>query len=54
MDECTHLGNYSLPIDTQLIEIVAAQYDAYQPRKSVQPLDQLWPGSRIRYKLILH
>jgi len=49
MDECTHLGNYSLPLDTQLIEIVAAQYDAYQPRKSVKPLDQLWPGSRIRY-----
>lgn len=49
MDECTHLGNYSMPVDTELIEIVAAEYDAYQPRKSVKPLDQLWPGSKIRY-----
>jgi hypothetical protein len=49
MDECTHLGNYSLPVDTELVEIVAAQYDAYQPRKSIKPLDQLWGGANIRY-----
>eukprot|EP00088_Acartia_fossae_P019965 TRINITY_DN21690_c0_g1_i4.p1 TRINITY_DN21690_c0_g1~~TRINITY_DN21690_c0_g1_i4.p1 ORF type:complete len:418 (+),score=60.86 TRINITY_DN21690_c0_g1_i4:57-1310(+) len=49
MDECTHLGNYSVPVDTDIIEIVAAQYDAYQPRKSIKPLDKLWPGSNIRY-----
>lgn len=49
MDECTHLGNYSLPVDPELIEIVTAKYDAYQPRRGVQPLDQLWPGSKIRY-----
>lgn len=49
MDECTHLGNYSLPVDTELIELVAAEYDAYQPRGSVTPLNQLWPGSNIRY-----
>jgi len=49
MDECTHLGNYSIPIDTDLIEIVTAEFDAYQPRSSVRPLNQLWPGSNIRY-----
>lgn len=49
MDECTHLGNYSIPVDTELIEMVAAEYDAYQPRRGVTPLNQLWPGSKIRY-----
>jgi len=49
MDECTHLGNYSVPLDPELIEIVAAEFDAYQPRRGVKPLDQLWPGSNIRY-----
>ena len=48
MDECTHLGNYSVPMDPELIEIVAAEFDAYQPRRGVKPLDQLWPGSNIR------
>lgn len=49
MDECTHLGNYSTPLDTELIEIVAAKFDAYQPRRGVQPLHHLWSGSNIRY-----
>ena len=49
MDECTHLGNYSIPIDTDLIEIVTAEFDAYQPRSSIRPLNQLWPGSNIRF-----
>lgn len=49
MDECTHLGNYSVPVDPHLINIVTAQYDAYQPRKNIKPLDQLWPGSSVRY-----
>jgi hypothetical protein len=48
MDECTHLGNYSVPVDPELINIVTAEYDAYQPRKSIKPLDHLWPGSNIR------
>ena len=48
MDECTHLGNYSIPVDTELVEIVLAEYDAYQPRQGVVPLQQLWPGARTR------
>eukprot|EP00090_Calanus_glacialis_P012441 TRINITY_DN21001_c0_g1_i1.p1 TRINITY_DN21001_c0_g1~~TRINITY_DN21001_c0_g1_i1.p1 ORF type:complete len:279 (-),score=91.66 TRINITY_DN21001_c0_g1_i1:82-918(-) len=48
MDECTHLGNYSLPMDTELVELVVAEYDAYQPRQGVVPLQQLWPGCRTR------
>jgi len=38
MDECTHLGNYSLPVDPDLVELVVARYDAYQPRRGVKPL----------------
>jgi len=48
MDECTHLGNYSPPVDTDLIEIVLAEYDAYQPRLGVLPLQQLWPSARTK------
>jgi len=48
MDECTHLGNYSTPVDTELVELVLAEYDAYQPRQGVVPLQQLWPGCRTR------
>ena len=44
MDECTHLQNYSKPVDCGLINIVQAQYDAYQPRRGVIPLQELWPG----------
>ncbi|XP_046576428.1 protein ABHD18-like [Haliotis rubra] len=49
MDECTHLGNFSVPIDPELIIIVAAKQDAYIPRDDVLRLDQLWPGSEVRY-----
>lgn len=49
MDECTHLGNYSMPIDPSLAVIIAAKQDAYVPRDKVLSLVQLWPGSDIRY-----
>lgn len=49
MDECTHLGNFSVPFDPSLIIIVAAQEDAYVPRHNVTPLNKLWPGSEVRY-----
>ncbi|KAL8609188.1 hypothetical protein ACOMHN_062428 [Nucella lapillus] len=49
MDECTHLGNFSVPVDPRLIIIVAAQEDAYIPRHGVIPLNKLWPGSEVRY-----
>jgi len=46
MDECTHLGNYSKPVDPDLVELVVAEYDAYQPRYGVIPLHQVWGGCR--------
>lgn len=49
MDECTHLKNYDVPVDPELIFIVAAENDAYQPRHSVIPLPDIWPKSNIRY-----
>ncbi|CAC5422803.1 Protein ABHD18 [Mytilus coruscus] len=49
MDECTHLGNFSIPVDPSLIIIVAANHDAYVPRTNVISLEQLWPGSQVRY-----
>ena len=49
MDECTHLGNFSVPLDPSLVIIVAAQEDAYIPRHGVIPLNKLWPGSEVRY-----
>lgn len=49
MDECTHLGNYSIPVDTDLIIIIAALHDAYVIRKDVLSLDRIWPGAQVRY-----
>lgn len=49
MDECTHLGNFSVPVDPELIIIVSAKQDAYVPREGVIGLDQLWPGCEVRY-----
>ena len=45
MDECTHVGNYSRPLDTHIVEIVSAQYDAYQPEAGISPLNLFYPGS---------
>ena len=49
MDECTHLGNFSVPVDPNLIIIVAATRDAYVPRETVISLTDLWPGAQVRY-----
>ncbi len=49
MDECTHLKNFSVPVDPSLIIVVAARYDAYMPREGTVPIDHLWPGCEIRY-----
>ncbi|XP_064609309.1 LOW QUALITY PROTEIN: protein ABHD18-like [Liolophura sinensis] len=46
MDEFTHLGNFSRPLDTSLIIIVAAKKDAYIPRDGVLSLEEIWPGRR--------
>ena len=49
MDECTHLGNFDVPVDPELIVIVLAKHDSYVPMDTVMGLDQLWPGSEVRY-----
>ncbi|BFZ24514.1 hypothetical protein BsWGS_27553 [Bradybaena similaris] len=49
MDECTHLGNFSVPVDPELVIIVSAKQDAYVPKEGVIGLDQLWPGCEVRY-----
>jgi len=49
MDECTHLGNFSRPVDTSLVIVVVAKSDAYIPRDSVLSIEDLWPGAEVRY-----
>ncbi|XP_076319533.1 protein ABHD18 [Tachypleus tridentatus] len=49
MDECTHLGNFSTPVDPTLAIAVAATWDAYVPREGITSLLELWPGVEVRY-----
>ncbi|XP_014614166.1 PREDICTED: uncharacterized protein C4orf29 isoform X1 [Polistes canadensis] len=49
MDECTHLKNFEVPVDTELIIAVCARNDAYVPRDTCMSLEQIWPGVEIRY-----
>ncbi|XP_030746322.1 protein ABHD18 isoform X2 [Sitophilus oryzae] len=49
MDECTHLKNFSVPVDTSLIISITAQTDGYVPRKGVSRLDEIWPGATVKY-----
>ncbi|KAE8630379.1 hypothetical protein XENTR_v10000803 [Xenopus tropicalis] len=49
MDECTHVGNFSVPVDPSLIIVVQAKEDAYVPRTGVRGLHEIWPGCEIRY-----
>nr|CAG4644067.1 EOG090X08BF [Lepidurus arcticus] len=49
MDECTHLANFSLPVDPECAIIVAARHDAYVPRQGILRLDEIWPGAEVRY-----
>ncbi|XP_042193019.1 protein ABHD18 isoform X1 [Callorhinchus milii] len=49
MDECTHVGNFSVPVDPSLIIVVQAKEDAYIPRVGVRSLNEIWPGCEIRY-----
>lgn len=48
MDEFTHLGNYSTPVDPSMIISIVAESDAYIPRDNVTNLQDLWPGSRVK------
>lgn len=50
MDECTHLANFSTPVDTSLVIIVVAESDAYYPRKSTCiGLTDIWPDAELRF-----
>uniref|UniRef100_S4RCR1 Abhydrolase domain containing 18 n=1 Tax=Petromyzon marinus TaxID=7757 RepID=S4RCR1_PETMA len=49
MDECTHVGNFSVPVDPSLIIVVQATRDAYIPRAGVRDLHEIWPGCEVRY-----
>ncbi|KAG8505393.1 Protein ABHD18, partial [Galemys pyrenaicus] len=49
MDECTHVANFSVPVDPSLIIAVQAKEDAYIPRAGVRSLQEIWPGCEIRY-----
>jgi len=49
MDECTHLGNFTPPIDPSLSIVVTAQHDAYVPRDGVKSIGDLWNGCEVRY-----
>lgn len=48
MDECTHLANFSPPVDPELVTILSASQDAYVPRDNLIPLTQLWQGSKFK------
>ncbi|XP_068596389.1 protein ABHD18 [Brachionichthys hirsutus] len=49
MDECTHMANFSVPVDTSLIIVVQAKEDAYVPRTGVLSLRDIWPECEVRY-----
>ncbi|KAJ8262494.1 hypothetical protein GJAV_G00167090 [Gymnothorax javanicus] len=49
MDECTHIANFSVPVDPSLIIVVQAKEDAYIPRTGVRSLQEIWPGCEVRY-----
>ncbi|XP_052794497.1 protein ABHD18-like [Mya arenaria] len=49
MDECTHLDNFSRPLDPELIKIVIAKDDEYIPHSGYMKLEHIWPGSQVRY-----
>lgn len=48
MDECTHLANFPVPADPQLVIHVQANDDAYMPRLSDRAMRRVWPGCTVR------
>uniref|UniRef100_A0A0K8THS9 Protein ABHD18 n=1 Tax=Lygus hesperus TaxID=30085 RepID=A0A0K8THS9_LYGHE len=49
MDECTHIANFTTPIDTSLIISVCAVDDGYVPRCGVTDIRAVWPDAEVRY-----
>lgn len=52
MDVTTFIGNFSIPVDTQMVISVLATQDAYIPRDNVPGLETIWPGVEVQY--IIH
>ncbi|XP_046394234.1 protein ABHD18 isoform X2 [Ischnura elegans] len=48
MDECTHLKNFDVPVDPDLIIAVTAKDDGYVPQEGVTDLRDIWPGIEVR------
>lgn len=48
MDECTYLGNFSVPVDPSLVIVIVARDDGYIPRDNVTSIRDLWPAAEIR------
>ena len=48
MDEITHLGNYSKPVDPTAVTFVIAKDDAYFPQSSLEHMKNIWPGCEVR------
>ncbi|WAQ99307.1 ABD18-like protein [Mya arenaria] len=53
MDECTHLDNFSRPLDPELIKIVIAKDDEYIPHSGYMKLEHIWPGSQGSHRRII-
>lgn len=51
MDECTHLKNYPVPVDTSLVIAICAEDDAYVPLdlEGISRLNEMWPEAEVRY-----
>ncbi|KAG1665454.1 Protein ABHD18 [Nymphon striatum] len=49
MDECTHIGNFSVPVDPSLCTVVAAKSDQYIPRDGLKQITEYWPGAKVKY-----
>ncbi|KAJ8028498.1 Protein ABHD18 [Holothuria leucospilota] len=47
MDVTTFIGNFSIPVDTQMVISVLATQDAYIPRDNVPGLETIWPGVEV-------
>lgn len=53
MDECTHMLNFDMPVDTSLVRVIAAKDDAYVLRDGVNDFPSLWPGSFSNQPIII-
>ncbi|XP_022099609.1 protein ABHD18-like [Acanthaster planci] len=49
MDAATFVGNFSKPVDPELVLTVLANQDAYIPWYQMPSLKELWPGMEVRY-----